>query len=88
MTRPAFQPLIAINLPSLSESPGQLTATSLEVDHHIGELRQVATDLRTERSLAAPKGPGPNRFRLAIGTALVNLGSAVAASPSRGIQTR
>lgn len=88
MPTPAFQPLIAINLPSRSESPGAMTATSLGVDHHISELRQVATDLRTERSLAAPQGSRPNRFRLALGTALVNLGSAVAASPSRGIQTR
>jgi hypothetical protein len=88
MSTPAFRPFIAINTPSLDERTRQITATTLGVDHHISELQQVATDLRIERSLAAPRPSGPNRFRIAIGTALVNLGSAVAASPKPGTQAR
>ena len=76
MTTPAFNSFIAINTPSL------------HVDDHITELQQLANDLRTERELAAPKSPGPNRVRLAIGNALVNLGTAVAASPRRRVPAR
>lgn len=72
MTTPGFTQLIALNMP---------------VDHRINELRQVATDLRNERTFAGPKRPGPNRFRLAIGTALVGLGSAIA-GPRAGLQVR
>jgi len=88
MSTPAFRPFIAVNTPSLDERTRQITATTLGVDRHISELQQVAIDLHIERTLAAPKPAGPNRFRIAIGTALVNLGSAVAASPRTGTQAR
>jgi hypothetical protein len=76
MTTPAFNHLIAIN-----------------TDHHVGELRQVAADLRNERALAAEPArartsAGPNRLRVAIGTALVSLGTAVAATPRERIRAR
>jgi len=57
-----------------------MTATTVAIDYHIQELQQVATNLRNERSV--PKAPksAPGRVRLAIGEALVQLGTAVAAS--------
>ena len=76
MTTPAFNHLITID--------------TVNVDHHLSELRQVATDLRNERELSAPAAPRrPNRLRLAIGSALLSAGSALVASPSRqGVQPR
>ena len=72
MTTPAFNHLISIN------------ASSLSLSHHLTELEQVATDLRNERTLAAPQAHrGPNRFRLAIGRALLQAGSVLVASPNR-----
>jgi hypothetical protein len=81
MTTPAFNHLITIN--------------TFSVDHHLDELQQVATDLRNERTFGSPATPpGPNRLRMAIGSALLNAGSALVGStlvagPSRpGIQAR
>jgi hypothetical protein len=78
MTTPAFTHLIALNTPRVDEQTRQMAATALGVSLHVTELQQVATDLRNQRSLARPEAAGPNRFRLAIGTALVSLGSTVA----------
>jgi hypothetical protein len=78
MTTSAFTHLIAINPPTQSERTSPVNATTLEVNRHIEQLQQVATDLRNERTLSASKSAGPNRVRLAIGSALVSLGSAVA----------
>jgi hypothetical protein len=78
MTTPAFNHLISIN-----------TDTGLSVEHHLGELQQVATDLRNERELGAPPPRRPNRVRMAVGSALLNIGSALVASPSRrSVQAR
>jgi hypothetical protein len=76
MTTPAFNHLISID--------------TLSREHRLDELRQVATDLRNERTFGAPQAQRrPNRLRLAIGTALLSAGSALVASPSRtSIQTR
>jgi len=78
MPTSTFTHLIAINPPARSERTTPLNATIVEVDRHIEELRQVATDLHNERTLGASTSTGPNRIRVAIGSALVRLGSAVA----------
>jgi hypothetical protein len=79
MTTSAFTQLIAINPP---------TATTVEVNHHLDELQQVAPDLRNERTLSRSKRAEPNPFRLAIGSALVSLGSAVAGPRARRVELR
>jgi hypothetical protein len=88
MTSPAFNSFIAINTPSLHERITEMTPATFGVDDHINELRQLATDLRMERALAARRSTGPNRVRVAIGNALVNLGTAVAASPRQRVPAR
>jgi hypothetical protein len=88
MTTPAFNSFIAINTPSFHERTIEMNPATVDVDYHINELQQLANDLRTERALAAPKSIGPNRIRLAIGSALVNLGTAVAASPRGRVPAR
>lgn len=70
MTTPAFDHLI--------------TTDTVSVGHRLSELRQVATDLRNERTLRAPEARhGPNRLRLAVGSALLQVGAALVASPNR-----
>ena len=71
MTTPAFSHLISVN-----------------TDHRLDELQRVATDLRNERTFSAPQPEprrqrGPNRIRLAIGSALLRAGSALVSSQSR-----
>ena len=60
-----------------------MTATSVAIDYHQQQLQQVATDLRNERTFAPTAKSAPGRIRLAIGDALVQLGTAVAASNRR-----
>jgi len=88
MTTPAFSSFIAINTPSPNERTSAVTPTTFDVDYRINQLHQLATDLRNERALTARKGKRPGRVRVAIGTALVNLGSAVAASPPQRVPAR
>jgi hypothetical protein len=84
MTTPAFNHLISINTFSQTERNLPMNDSSLSLDYHLNELQQVATDLRNERTLSAPEAQrSPNRFRMAIGSALLNVGSALVASPSR-----
>ena len=82
MTTPAFNQLIRIDPPS--------SDSSLSLDHRLNELQQVANDLRNERTFATPAAPRrPSRLRVVVGTALMNAGSALVASPPRrSIQTR
>jgi hypothetical protein len=89
MTTPAFNHLISINA-FQTERTSPMSDSSLSLSHHLNELQQVATDLRNERTLSAPQAQrGPNRFRMAIGAALLQAGSALVASPSRpSIQAR
>lgn len=89
MTTPAFNHLITINTLQ-TERTSPMSDSSLSLTHHLNELQQVATDLRNERMLSAPQAErGPNRFRLAIGAALLQAGSALVASPNRtSIQAR
>ena len=82
MTTPAFRQLIALDMPS-HERTTPMTATTIGIDYHIQELQQVATDLRNERTFAPVRGSAPGRIRLAVGGALVQLGTAVAASNRR-----
>jgi hypothetical protein len=57
---------------------------NLSLDHHLNELQQVAADLRAERMLATPPARrSPNRFRIAIGQALLQVGSTLVASQAR-----
>jgi hypothetical protein len=87
MTTPAFRPLIAIN--TSPERSLQMTATTLGVEYHQNELRQVANDLRNERALATAKSTGaPGRIRFTVGVALVNLGTAVAGSRRTSLTVR
>ena len=88
MTRPSFNSFIAINTPSLHERTSEMNPATFDVDYHINELQQLATDLRTERALGAPRSTEPNRVRVAIGNALVNLGTAVAARPRQRVSAR
>ena len=60
-----------------------MTATSVEIDYHTQELRKVATDLRNERAYASPLQAVPGRIRLAVGQALVQFGTALAADNRR-----
>jgi hypothetical protein len=55
-----------------------------DVTYRVHELRQCAGDAHAERR-ATPKAanPGPNRVRLAIGNALVGIGTALAAPSTR-----
>ncbi|HEX8026775.1 MAG TPA: hypothetical protein VF484_11285 [Candidatus Limnocylindrales bacterium] len=66
-----------------------MTATTIGIDHRIQELRQVATDLRNERTLGAQAGSLVDRSRLVVGAALVQLGTAIAAGNRRtSVQAR
>ena len=56
-----------------------MTATTLGIDYHIQELQKVATGLRNERTFTSATASAPSRIRFAIGAALVQLGTAVAA---------
>ncbi|HKB27830.1 MAG TPA: hypothetical protein VKC59_02305 [Candidatus Limnocylindrales bacterium] len=57
---------------------------NLSLDHHLSEIQQVAADLRAERLMASqPVRRGPNRVRIAIGEALLQVGSALVASQAR-----
>jgi hypothetical protein len=83
MSSPAFRNLIAINTPTPDERTPSMNPSTLLVDDHIRELRQVASDLHNERVLAPAKADGPGRIRVAVGEALVQLGIAVAAGNRR-----
>ncbi len=66
-----------------------MTALTNAIDYHIQELEHVATGLRNERTFAGTATSTPGRIRVAIGEALVQLGTAVAASSRRaGAQAR
>jgi hypothetical protein len=60
-----------------------MTAITIGIDSHIKELQQVATDLRNERTLGTPAQSPIARIRFAVGEALVQLGTAVAAGHRR-----
>jgi hypothetical protein len=88
MTTPAFTHLIAINANS-PERSHPMTPTTLSVEYHQNELRQVAADLRNERTLGVAKPDHPGRSpRVVIGEALVSLGTALAGPRRRSIQPR
>lgn len=82
MPTPAFHQLIALNT-NRPERTTAMTSEIVSIHYRMNELQQVATDLRNERTLARSSDRRPNRLRLAIGGALVDLGSALAASPRR-----
>ena len=83
MPNPAFRNLIAISMPFHDERTPSMTPSTHLVDDHIRELRQVASDLHNERVHAPAKANGPGRLRVAVGEALVHLGTAVAAGNRR-----
>jgi hypothetical protein len=83
MPNPAFRSLIALNTPTTDERTPSMNPSTLLVDDHIRELRQVASDLQNEKTFGPARDAGPNRFRLAVGEALVQLGTAVAAGNRR-----
>lgn len=89
MTTPAFTHLISINNDSAERSHA-MTATTLGVEYRQNELRQVAADLRNERTLSAATSAQPTRpaFRVVIGEALVSLGTALAGARRTSIQSR
>jgi hypothetical protein len=88
MTTPAFTHLISINTnPAKGSHP--MTATTLSVEYHQNELRQVATDLRNERMLGVAKPDQTGRsVRVVIGEALVSFGTALAGPRRTSIQPR
>jgi hypothetical protein len=63
---------------------------NLSLDYHLSQLRQVGADLRAERLLASPPARQPlTGFRMAIGGALLRVGSALTASQARpSVQAR
>ncbi|HLX35475.1 MAG TPA: hypothetical protein VKR30_09585 [Candidatus Limnocylindrales bacterium] len=87
-TPPAFNHLIAIDTPTAKERNPQMTATALGIEYHQNQLRQVANDLRNERILGATSADGPNRLRIVVGEALVNLGTTLASRPRTSVQAR
>jgi hypothetical protein len=85
---PAFTHLISINT-NPTERSHPMTATALSVEYHQNELRQVATDLRNERTLGVAKSDQPGRSpRVVIGEALVSFGIALAGPRRTSIQSR
>ena len=60
-----------------------MTALTNEIDYHIQGLERTAADLRNERTLGATTKSAPSRLRVAVGEALVQLGTALAASNRR-----
>ena len=84
MTTPAFTHLITFDTTSPAEVGHPMSDSSLSLEHHLIELRQLAMDLHNERSVAAPPAPRrPNRLRMAIGSMLLSAGSALVDGPSR-----
>src|SRR5262245_55615155 len=87
MPTPAFRSLIALNTPTTATTTTERTTSmnpsTLLVDDHIRELRQLATALHNEKTFAPEQPAKPNRVRLAVGEALVSLGTAVAAGNRR-----
>lgn len=63
-----------------TERTTDMTALTNEINYHVHELERVATDLRTERTLAATTDGAWRRIRVAIGEALVQVGTVLAAS--------
>lgn len=63
---------------------------NMSLDYHLSQLRQVGADLRAERLLAAPAArPSRTGFRMAIGGALLRVGSTLTASQARpSVQAR
>lgn len=88
MATPAFNHLISINT-NPTERSHPMTATTLSVEYHQNELRQVATDLRNERMLGVAKPDQHGRpLRVVIGEALVGFGTALAGPRRTSIQPR
>lgn len=83
MPSPAFRSLIALNTPTPDERTPSMNPSTLLVDDRIREIRQAATDVHNEKAFAPDKETGPNRLRVAVGEALVQLGTAVAAGSRR-----
>jgi len=66
-----------------------MTALNSEISYHVQGLERVATDLRNERMLATTTDGAARRIRLAVGSALVQLGTALTASQRHvGVEAR
>jgi len=57
-----------------------MTALNSEITYHVQGLERVATDLRNERMLATGTESAGRRIRVAVGSALVQIGTALSAS--------
>lgn len=60
-----------------------MTALTNEISYHVQELERVSMDLRNERTLGATTDGVGQRIRVALGNALVQVGTALAASQRR-----
>jgi hypothetical protein len=60
-----------------------MTALTNEITYRVQELERVSADLRNERTLGATTDSVAHRVRVALGNALVQVGTALAASQRR-----
>jgi hypothetical protein len=66
--------------PGSTERTTAMTALNSEITYHVQGLERVATDLRNERLLATSPDGAVRRIRVAVGSALVQIGTALTAS--------
>jgi len=65
-----------------------MTALTSEITYHVQGLERVASDLRNERLLAGTDSAA-RRIRVAVGSALVQIGAALTASQRHiGVEAR
>ncbi len=66
-----------------------MTALTNEINYRTQELERVATGLRTERTVATTAQSATRRMRLALGNALIQLGTGLTAGQRQlGAQAR